>query len=117
MKQTTIEKFTLQTIADAAKGADLEQARIKLASAADGVSSVAGKVLKVIKRDGQHKLMIEEDNVPGFIVFADCLSDAEIVRNSKIRKGSPVAISGRLQSFGWSAVCLSDCYLIDAKKS
>ncbi len=70
---------------------------------------VAGKVQKVVKRNEQLKLVIESDDVPGFVVFADCSSNAEALRNAKIRKGSTVAISGNLQSFGASAVCLSDC--------
>jgi hypothetical protein len=39
------------------------------------------------------------------------LSDAETVIKRKIRKGSPVSVKGKLQSFGASAVCLSDCRL------
>jgi ribosome-associated protein YbcJ (S4-like RNA binding protein) len=112
MKTLTVEKFTLQTIADAAKGADIGAAWTLLASASGAALVVAGKVRKVVKRGGQLKLVIESADVSGFIVFADCLSDAETVRNSKIRKGSTVMISGNLQSFGWSAVCLTDCRLL-----
>jgi hypothetical protein len=75
------------------------------------VLDIAGKVQKVVKRDGQCKLVIEPGNAPGFVVFADCLSDADTVRNSKIRKGSSVTIQGKLQSYGSRAVCLSDCRL------
>lgn len=112
MKQLKIDKFTLQTIADAAKGADIEAARSLLSSVTGAVLDIAGQVQKVVRRDGQLKLVIEPGDVPGFVVFADCLSDAETVRNSKIRKGSQVSISGNLQSFGWSAVCLTDCRLM-----
>lgn len=111
MKALTIEKFTLQTIASAAKGTDIEAVRSLLSFASGAVLYVAGKVRKVVKRDGQLKLVIEPDDVQAFVVFADCLSDAETVRNAKVRKGSTVAISGTLQSFGASAVCLSDCRL------
>ncbi len=72
---------------------------------------VSGKVQKRVKRDGQGKLVIEPGDVPGFVVFADCISDAETVRNSKIRKGSSVRVKGKFQTFGASAVCLSDCRL------
>ncbi len=76
---------------------------------------VSGKVLKRVKREGQCKLVIEPGDVPGFVVFADCISDAETVRNSKIRKGSSVRVKGKLQTFGAKAVCLSDCRLIGKK--
>jgi hypothetical protein len=56
--------------------------------------------------------VIEPGDVPGFVVFADCLSDALTVKARKIRKGSPVSVKGKLQSFGASAVCLSDCRLM-----
>jgi hypothetical protein len=55
--------------------------------------------------------VIESGEVPGFVVFADCLSDAEIVIGRKIRKGSPVRVKGKMQTFGYAAVCLSDCRL------
>ena len=111
MKGLTVEKFTLQTIADAAKGTDIEAARSLLSSASGAVLEVSGKVRKVVKRDGQLKLVIEPSDVPDFVVFADCLSDAETVKNAKIRKGSTVAIRGNLQAFGWSAICLNNCRL------
>ena len=66
----------------------------------------------MVKRDEQCKLVIEPGGaVSSFFVFADCQGDAETVRNSKICKGSSVSIRGKLQSFGASAVCLSDCRL------
>ncbi len=66
----------------------------------------------MVKRDEQCKLVIEPGEVvPGFVAFADCQDDAETVRNSKIRKSSSVVIRGKLQSFGASAICLSDCRL------
>ncbi len=76
------------------------------------VLDIAGKVQKVVKRDGQCKLVIEPGNAPGFVVFADCISDAETVTNSKIRKGLSVAVRGKFQTFGAAAVCLSDCRLM-----
>ncbi len=79
------------------------------------VLDIAGKVQKVVKRDGQCKLIIEPGDAPGFVVFADCTSDADTVRNSKIRKGSSVTVRGKFQSYGAAAVCLSDCRLIGNK--
>jgi RPA family protein len=57
-------------------------------------------------------LVIEPGDVPGFVVFADCQPDAAKVTARKIRKGSLVSVRGKLQSFGASAVCLSDCRLL-----
>ena len=75
------------------------------------VVELTGKVTKRVRREGECKLVIEPGDVPGFVVFADCTSDAETVTNSKIRKGSSVRVKGKLQTFGASAVCLSDCRL------
>jgi hypothetical protein len=55
--------------------------------------------------------VIEPDDESGFVVFADCLSDAETVIKRKIRKGSSVRVKGKFQTFGASAVNLSDCRL------
>ncbi len=76
------------------------------------VLDIAGKVQKVVKRDGQCKLVIEPGNAPGFVVFADFTSDAETLTKANIRKGSSVAVRGKLFSYGARAVCLSDCRLI-----
>jgi RPA family protein len=75
------------------------------------VLDVAGKVQKVVRRDGQCKLIIEPGDVPGFVVFADCRADAETIISRKIRKGSFVSVCGKLATFGAVAVCLSDCRL------
>jgi len=112
MKKGKIEKFSLQTIADALKGSDVRLARADLSQLVGASVSVSGKVQKVVKRGEQCKLVIESGEVPGFVVFADCLSDAETVIGRKIRKGSPVRVKGKLQTFGASAVCLSDCRLL-----
>ncbi len=92
-----------------------KQAKSVLPFAVGAILDIAGKVQKVVKRDGQCKLVIEPGNAPGFVVFADCTSDADTVRNSKIRKGSPVSVRGKFQTFGAAAVCLSDCRLIGKK--
>ncbi len=75
------------------------------------VLDVAGKVQKVVRRDGQCKLIIEPGNAPGFVVFADFSEKSETLKKAKIRKGSLVSVRGKFQSFGASAVCLSDCHL------
>ena len=80
------------------------------------VVELTGKVTKRVRREGECKLVIEPGDVPGFVVFADCLSDAENIRNHKIRKGSSVAIQGKLISFGARAACLTDCRLQGKKQ-
>ncbi len=79
------------------------------------VLDIAGKVQKVVKRDGQFKLVTEPGDVPGFVVFADCLKDAENFTKLHIRKGSSVSVRGKFETFGAAAVCLSDCRLIGKK--
>jgi hypothetical protein len=113
VKKGTIEKFTLTTIADALRGSDVESARGSLSQLVGAAVDISGKVQKRVKRDGQCKLVIQPgaEGVPGFVVFADCGADAETVTNSKIRKGSPVAVRGKFRTFGALAVCLTDCRL------
>jgi len=112
VKKIEIEKFTLQTIADAVRGSDVELMRSALSFAIGAVLDVQGRVVKVVKRDGQMKLVVEPVELPGFVVFADCGTDEEAVISRKIRKGSAVSVKGNLQSFGWSAACLTDCRLV-----
>jgi primosomal replication protein N len=111
MGRGKLEKFRLKAIADAVRGSDVQTARDSLSQLVGAVMEVSGKVQKRVKREGQCKLVIEPGDVLGFIVFADCLSDAETVIKRKIRKGSSVRVKGKLQTFGSSAVCLSDCRL------
>jgi hypothetical protein len=112
MKQKKIERFGLTAIQTVLSNAtDLQTARDSLVFAVGAAVDVSGKVQKLVKRDGQCKLVIEPGDVPGFIVFADCLSDAETVIKRKIRKGSSVRVKGKFQTFGASAVNLSDCHL------
>jgi hypothetical protein len=111
MGKGTVEKFGLKAIADAVRGSDVQTARESLSQLVGAVMEVSGKVQKRVKRDGQCKLIIEPGDVPGFVVFADCRTDAETVTNSKIRKGSSVRVKGKLLTFGASAVCMSDCRL------
>jgi ribosome-associated protein YbcJ (S4-like RNA binding protein) len=111
MGKGTVEKFGLRAIADALRGSDVQSAREDLSQIVGAAVDISGTVLKRVKRGGQCKLVIEPGDVPGFVVFADCASDAETVRNSKIRKGSLVRVRGKFQTFGASAVCLSDCRL------
>jgi hypothetical protein len=110
-----IERFSLTAIADALDGSDVSTARANLSQLVGAAVEVSGKVQKRVRREGECKLVIEPDDESGFVVFADCRSDAETVSNSKIRKGSLVAVRGKFQSFGTSAVCLSDCRLIGKK--
>ncbi len=115
MGRGKIEKFGLRAIADALEGSDVATARDSLSQVVGAAVEVSGKVQKRVKRDGQCKLVIKSGDVPVFVVFADCLSDAETVIKRKIRKGSLVSVRGKFQTFGAAAVCLSDCRLIGKK--
>jgi hypothetical protein len=80
------------------------------------VVEVSGTVQKRVRREGECRLVIEPGaSVPGFVVFADCLSDAENLTKVNIRKGSLVLVRGKFQTFGAKAVCLGDCRLIGKK--
>ena len=72
---------------------------------------VSGTVQKLIKRDGQCKLVIQSLNL-GKIIFADCYQSRDLIAARKIRKGSEVNLKGKVSSFGSEAVCLSDCSLL-----
>jgi hypothetical protein len=112
MGKGTVEKFGLKAIADAVSGSDVLAARAGLSQLVGAAVEVSGTVLKRVRREGECKLVIEPGaSVPGFVVFADCEADAEKLRKAKIRKGSLVRVKGKFQTFGASAVCLSDCRL------
>ncbi len=111
MGKGTVERFGLKAIADALRGSDVQSARENLSKLVNSAVEVSGAVQKRVKRDGQCKLVIQPGDVPGFVVFADCRSDAEKVRARKIRKGSRVSVRGKFSTFGAAAVCLSDCRL------
>ncbi len=116
MGKGTVERFGLKAIgSELARAVDVQLARDSLSQLVGAAVEVSGKVQKRVKRDGQCKLVIEPGDVPGFVVFADCWSDAEKVRARKIRKGSLVSVRGKFQTFGAAAVCLSDCRLIGKK--
>jgi hypothetical protein len=86
MGRGKIEKLGLKTIADAVRGSDVATACDRLSAVVGAAVDVSGKVQKRVKREGQCKLVIEPGaSVPGFIVFADCISDAESVISLKIR--------------------------------
>jgi len=112
VKKGTLEKFGLKAIADALEGSDVSSARAVLSFAVGAAVDVSGTVQKRVKREGQCKLVIQPGaNVPGFVVFADCPGELENLVKLRIRKGSLVRVKGKFQSFGASAVCLSDCRL------
>ena len=89
----------------------MRSARIALSQLVGAVLEVSGTVQKRVESEDQRKSVIQPDEGSGFGVLADCLSDAEIVMNSKIRKGSSVRVKGKFQTFGASAVNLSGCRL------
>jgi hypothetical protein len=111
MSKPKLKRFGLASIQKVLSDSDIETARKSLAFAVGASVDVSGVVLKRIKRPEQCKLVIAPDNVQ-LTVFADCASDVETVISRKIRKNSKVSITGRLQTFGASAACLSDCRLL-----
>jgi hypothetical protein len=115
MGKGKFERFSLAAIADALDGSDVVTARRSLSAVVGAVLEVSGKVQKRVKRDEQCKLVIEPGDVPGFVVFADCPGELENLTKLNIRKGSLVSVRGKFQTFGASAVCLSDCRLIGKK--
>ncbi len=111
MVKQKMETISLSRIQTSLTQSDVQTARAALSFAVGATVDVSGKVEKFVKRDGLCKLVIESDNAPGFVIFADCLKDAENYTKLHIRKGSVVSVRGRLHSFGGRAVCLSDCRL------
>jgi DNA-binding GntR family transcriptional regulator len=110
MKKPKIKTFGLTAIQTVLTNSDIQTARNSLAFAIGATVGASGIVQKVVKRNDQYKLVIQPDNVQ-LTVFADCLIDAENIIKRKIRKRSNVSITGTFQSFGASAVCLSECRL------
>ncbi len=112
MRKGTIEWLGLKAIVGAlAQSADVQSARVSLSQVVGAVVEVSGTVQKRVRREGLCRLVIEPDDCSGFVVFADCTSDAGEVEARKIRKGSLVSVRGKFQTFGTAAVHLSDCRL------
>jgi uncharacterized protein YdeI (BOF family) len=111
MRKGKVDKFGLDAIQKVLTNADIETARESLAFAVGASVDVSGTVLKRIKRDNQCKLFIAADNAR-LTVFADCKTDEKTVIGRKIRKGSKVSISGKVFSFGYQSVNLSNCRLL-----
>ncbi len=118
MRKQKIEKFGLEAVQTVLSnlGSDIEAARESLAFAIGVSVDASGTVLKRIKRNNQCKLFIAPDNAR-LTVFADFASDVQSVIKRKIRKGSKVKVSGKLQAFGALSVCLSDCRLKPLEES
>jgi predicted thioesterase len=110
MKKQKIKTFGLAAIQTSVALSDIETARHSLAFAVGATLTITGRVEKRVKRNEQCKLVINPDNA-AMRVIADCKSDEQTVISRKIRKKSKVSITGKLLSFGASAVCLSDCRL------
>ena len=114
MRKPDIRKLSIETIVEAIRRSDVKTARIELAFAVSAAVEVSGTVQKVVRRDGGSKLVIEPDEVLGFVVFADCPGELETNNNQLypiIREGSRVTVRGSLVSFGGRAFSLSDCLL------
>jgi hypothetical protein len=110
MKKQQINTIGLAKIKATLTNSDVSAARQSLTFAVGASVNVSGVVLKRVKRNGACKLVIAPDSVQ-LTVFADCESDVQNVIGRKIRKGSKVEICGKMLSFGYQSVCLSDCRL------
>ncbi len=110
MRKPKIDTIGVGTIQTSVTRSGIETARKSLAFAVGASVDVSGVVLKRVKRSGECKLIINLDNA-AMQIIADCLIDAENVISRKIRKKSRVSITGKLQTFGYQSVCLSDCRL------
>ncbi len=107
MRKLEVEKFSLQTIKSALSLSDLESARADLSFAVGASLEVSGRVVKMVRRDARYKMVIETGADTDLTIFAN-FSRAQ---KKKLRKGAAVLIRGTFQTFGLSAVCLSDCRL------
>jgi primosomal replication protein N len=110
MRKQKIKTIGLTAIEMSVTGADIETARAALCFAVGATVNVTGKVEKRVRRSELCKLVINPNNAT-MRVFADCKADEQSVIKRGLRKGSTVSVVGNLQSFGSSAVCLSDCRL------
>ncbi len=75
-------------------------ARDSLSELVGASVDISGKVQKLAKREGQCKLVIEPDDESGFVVFADCLSDAETVNMRLLTKPTLFRLEGKFQALG-----------------
>jgi hypothetical protein len=112
MKKPKLKKLGLSAIQQVLinTNLDVEKARESLAFAIGATVSASGIVQKLVKRNDECKLVIVPNDAR-LTIFADCSGDAEAVNNRKIRKKSKVSLNGKLRSFGYQFVCLSDCVL------
>lgn len=110
MGKPEVKKLSLETIVETVRRlSDVEAARSVLPFAVGAVLIVSGRVEKVVKRDGQCKLVIESGEVSGFFIFADCPGELENLTKLHIRRNSRVTVRGSLVSFGNRAINLSAC--------
>jgi RecG-like helicase len=112
MKKPKLKKLGLSAIQQVLinTNSDVEKARESLAFAIGASVDVCGIVLKVIKRNDQCKLTITPNDTR-LTIFADFSEQSDSIKEAKIRKKSKVSINGKLRSFGYQFVCLSDCVL------
>jgi predicted ATP-grasp superfamily ATP-dependent carboligase len=111
MRNQKIETFGLTAIQSVLTNAEnIETARAALSCAECETVDVCGKIEKRVRRDEQCKLVIKPDNAT-MQVFADFKADEQTIIKRGLRKGSNVSLHGKLLSFGYQSVCLTDCYL------
>lgn len=117
MKPETQKTITLPEIIETLGNYNLAEARARLSQLTGASLSIEGKVEKVSKRSDAVKLFVspnrESEPERRMMIFAEFTREAQQVKvvEAKIRKGSPVSISGRFQTVGDSAVTMYDCLL------
>lgn len=117
MKAKPQKIITLSEIITALDTLPLSAAREALYESKDAVLFLSATVLKVARRDGL-KLHLQVNTEPSsrrmeaHAVFTD-EKEIEKVKELKIKKGSHVSISGKFQTCGDSAICLTDCRITE----
>lgn len=95
----TEKEVSLSGIKTLINSQGVAEARQRFASAIGSKVKITGSVLKVIKREGLTKLLIQADL---FKVFADF----EKGFPETFKKNQSVSLSGKLKSFGSESICL-----------
>ena len=110
MKPKTQKQIALEEIAHALDAHSLAGARALLADYTGARLKVSGIILKLVKRDGVKLIVKAETTNRSFEILAT-LTAAEGKKfiDAKVRKNTPIALSGKFQSFGTHAVTLTDC--------
>ena len=110
-----LRTITLDELLATLQANDLLKAWRTLSSRTGARLTIAGKIEKVIKRDGLKVLLIPEGLADGctFSLFAkfDRQAERDRFKSLKLRKGKFITLAGELRSFGYQAANLTDCFI------